>query len=311
MPQPFSTDSSSGKLMMLRRLQFLIVATSIVVSLGCDSAEPAEDAPSMDEMAAMLKQAPKSSDNTATATDSSRSSGTVAVASGENAASKPDPGLAARRGFALHDLSNEAAYVLVKADAAKVADAVAKQLNGHVTRDAYGKSLNDEAGTIVYQLAGHPWSIYTIMPDDKFGEQAAALSLELGTDVLTFASSDFNGWSFVALYRAGDEVEAIDWGGEGDELGADADLSKWDSHGIVSHVYDGIEMNDSFLFRSKLRKATEQELAQGEAFIDATFKTHDAYLPDVDDMPWVGENGIGSPLGPSAFAGVHSVTLSE
>jgi hypothetical protein len=298
---------------MLRRLQVLTVAVAFIGFLGCESAEQSDDAASMDEMAAMLSQAQQPNDGTATSSSTSTGSGSETTPS-ESAspvpASAPDPALATRRGFALHDLSNEAAYIMVKMDAAKAAEAIAKQMKGNLTKNAYGKTTDVETGTIVYQLAGHPWSIYAIMPDEHFDDDAAALSRELGTDVLTFASSDFNGWSFVALYRGGDEVEAIDWGTEGDGLGADADLSKWDSHGSISHTYEDIEFTDQFLFRSKLRKASEQELQQGEAFVDAMFKQYDAYLPDAEDMPWLDDDGIASPLGPTAFAGVHLVTVS-
>ena len=87
-----------------------------------------------------------------------------------------------------------------------------------------GISEDDEdGGAIVYQLKGHPWSIFALWPDEKFDEYAAELSKELDADVLTFANSDFSGWSFVDLYRGGEEVEALHWGEDLSEIGAPAD----------------------------------------------------------------------------------------
>ena len=62
------------------------------------------------------------------------------------------------------------------------------------------------------------------------------------------------------------------------------------------------------LFRSELRQVTEEELRKGDAFADWLLREHDAYLPSSDVLPWIDENGVVStPLGPSAFSGVHAV----
>jgi hypothetical protein len=284
---------------MQRTMRAVLVAVASVGWLGCGSADDGGDDASMEEMAAAMGR-PQAAE------------GDAAVAARPvQPRQTSDASLPTRRGFELFDLSNEAAYVLVKADAARVADALAKQLNGTVTKDALGKSPGDEdGGAIVYQLKGHPWSIFALWPDEKFDEYAAELSKELGTDVLTFANSDFSGWSFVDLYRGGEEVEALHWGEDLSEIGAPANPADWHTMTKISTDHgDDIVITDQWLFRSKLRKVTEQELQQGEAFNDALFKLYDAYLPDAEQMPWVGENGIESPLGADAFTAVHLVVM--
>jgi len=302
---------------MVRCLRVIVLGLAAIGWLGCSSSEQGGDEASMDDMAAMLSQpqAPTSSTDEvgiAERTDPAERAAQPDKESVAPSAAAPDPNLTSRRGFALQDLSDEIGYVMVKADVVKVADAVAKLVKGQVVKDSLGKNpIAEDSGTIVFQLAGHPWSIVALWPDEGFNEQAATLSRELGTDVMTYASSDFNGWSFVVLYRGGEPVEALDWGGEGDELGEDGDDSKWDSQATIPLTGEDIDLNERFLFRSTLRKVTEQDLQQGEGFVDWLFKQHDAYLPDAEDMPWLGENGIESPLGAAAFAGVHAVIVSE
>ena len=222
--------------------------------------------------------------------------------------------LAAKRGFALSDLSSDAAYVLVKADAARVAEAIAESLGGEVTADAYGKSpAEDQGGTIVFRLQGHPWTVFALWPDDEFDRSMAELSKELQADVLTFAHSDLSGWSFVHLYRNGQEVESLHWGEDPSDLGLAAPTeADWDMTTKVTTDHgDEVSITDLWLFRSKLRKISEQDLQQGEAFNDALFMHYDAYLPDAEDMPWAGENGVESPLGEGAFDAVLIVTIDE
>jgi hypothetical protein len=183
-----------------------------------------------------------------------------------------------------------------------------------VVDDALGKSPDEEeGGVIVFQVKGHPWSIFALWPDEEFKDSAAELSKELAADVLTFANSDFSGWSFVNLYRGGEEVEALHWGEDLTESGlAGPDLSEWDTHTKITTDHgDDVVITDQWLFRSKLRKVSEQDLQKGEAFNDELFKQHDAYLPDAEDMPWVGENGIESPLGAEAFDEVQLIEMPE
>jgi hypothetical protein len=286
-----------------------LAAVGVLGVLGCGSAENGGESASMDEMAAAVSQ-PKSL----------VAEGTVVVREAEpnedlsTASGKPDPSLPSKRGFALFDLSNEAAYVLLKAPADKVADALAKKWGGTVTKDVYGKpsdaTLN---GAVVFQLKGHPYSIYATYGGEDFDEEVATLSKELATDAVTFANSDFSGWSFVSVFRNGEEVEALHWGEDLTELGLAApSASEWDTTTKITTDYgDGVQITDQWLFRSKLRKVTEAELQQGEKFNDAMFKQYDAFLPDADNMLWPAEDGIESPYGAEAFEAVHLVTMPE
>jgi hypothetical protein len=250
----------------------------------------------------------------APAADSSATPAAPAGAATAPAAAVPavaaDPNLRTKRGFGLTDWSNEATYVLVKADAEKTANALARAWNGKVVKNVFGQPSND-AHLVVYQLAGHPWSVFACD-----GSQIEPLSKNLisDADVMFIWNSDFNGWSGCDVYRAGQEVEAIHWGAEGDGLGEDADATKWHARGKVGKSIEGETYNDVFQFRSKTRKVTEADLQKGEAFVDAFLRHHDAYLPDADQMPWSGadeSHAVTSPLGIAAFAAVHAVEVPE
>jgi hypothetical protein len=197
----------------------------------------------------------------------------------------------------------------VKADAAKTADTVARIWRGKVLKDVLGKPTNENDQVVVWQLAGHPWSVFAC-----HGSQIEPLTAALSSssDVLAIWNSDFNGWSGVDLYRAGKEVEAVHWGAEEDGLGEDRDPAKWHTKGKVAKTLDGEAYNDLYLFRSSLRKITEQELAKGEAFVDDFLRHHDAYLPDADKMPWPDSetNTFHSPLARENFAAVHAVEVA-
>jgi hypothetical protein len=274
----------------------------------------------MDEMLARVEQQ-RAASSAAAASDNADAGAPTPAPASSGATSAPvastpsqppvvDPSLASKRGFDLEDWSNEAAYVLVKADVAKAADALAREWIGTVVKDTLGKSVNEErSATIVYQLAGHPWSIF---PTENDQLETLAPALSRTADVLVFWQNDFNGWAGVELYRGGEQVEAVHWGLAEDGLGEDADASKWDSRGEFVRTFEGISMTDAFLFRSKLRKVAPTELNQGDAFIDSFMRHHDAYLPDADQMPWYDFDTkvIASPLGAAAFAGVHAIEVA-
>jgi hypothetical protein len=198
----------------------------------------------------------------------------------------------------------------VKTDAAKTAEALAKSWKGKVIKNALGTpTKRDVAQIVVYQLAGHPWSVFA-HDDRDLREVARQLS---GTaDVLAVWQSDFNGWSGVELYRGGDEVEAIHWGPDEDKLGEDADAAKWQARADVARKNEDGTYNDAFLFRSKLRKVATQDLQKGDAFIEEMFRKQDAYLPDAPQMPWADSETekITSPLGAEAFSGVYAVEVA-
>jgi hypothetical protein len=164
---------------------------------------------------------------------------------------------------------------------------------------------------IVYQLAGHPWTIFA-----TDGSQIEPLSKSLSSeaDVIFIWNSDFNGWSGCDLYRGGQEVEAVHWGPEGDGLGEDGNASLWHARGTVAHSIEGETYNDLYQFRSKMRKVTEADLKKGEAFVDAFLHHHNAYLPDMEQMPWgdFDESGkVTSGFPHSAFAAVHAVEVPD
>jgi len=269
------------------KMYWLSIAVATVVFVGCSSSNSTQAPNDMDSMAASLDQSKPSS-------------------------GPADPSLRSKRGFGLADWSNELAYVLVKADAAKTADLLAKAWDGKVVKDVFGKPTDEGKDQIVvFQLAGHPWSIFAC-EWSQIEELAETLSRD--ADMLAAWNSDFNGWSGVELYRGGEEVEAVHWGFADDKIGEDADASKWQTSAQIPRKFEDETLSELYLFRSKARKIAPPDLQKGEAFIDTMFRQNDAYLPEIDQMPW-GEAGesetITSPLGPTAFAAVHVVEVSE
>jgi hypothetical protein len=220
-----------------------------------------------------------------------------------------DPSLASKRGFDLKDW-NDTSYILVKTNAAKTAEALAGAWKGKVIKNALGTpTKRDVAQIVVYQLAGHPWTVFA--HDDRDLKEVAK-QLSRTADVLAVWQSDFNGWSGVELYRGGEEVEAVHWGPDEDKLAEDADAAKWQARAEVARKNEDETYNDAFLFRSKLRKVATQDLQKGDAFIEEMFRAQDAYLPDAPQMPWAESETekITSPLGPEAFSGVHVVEVA-
>ena len=291
----------------------VLYATLAAMCLGCGSSDSTDPPMDMDQIAAIASQQRESTESAGTASSKTAASQSPAPA-GRDAhreTPSPNPNLETRRGFDLKDWSNEAAYVLVKAAADQTAAQLAREWNGKVLKDVLGKPIDEERGqAVVYQLAGHPWSIFAT-DSSQLEELVPVLSRQ--TDLLVFWNSDFNGWAGIELYRAGEEVEAIHWGVAEDALGEDANAALWHSEGQVTETYDdGVTMDYAFRFRSKLRKVTPVDLQQGEAFVNAFMRHHDAYLPDADQMPWVDENNfITSPLGPAAFTAVHAVEVES
>jgi hypothetical protein len=258
-------------------------------------------ASSLDKPAGATASAPTASEGAVAQGTDSAPPGRPAEAAPLQAPAAPDPSLAKRRGYAIKDWSNEVTYILIKMDADKAAELLAKQINGKVTKNVLGKPVDDEAGAIVFQLAGHPWSIFA-MGGGPLETLVPALSRE--ADVIMCWNSDFNGWSGVDLYRGGEEAEAVHWGFAGDAFGKDdTDASRWQSRENVGE--------DLYQFRSKLRKVPPTEVQKGAAFVDSVLRGYDAYLPDLNDMPWLAESGVSSPLGAAAFKGVHSVDVPE
>jgi hypothetical protein len=300
----------------MKRLCFgIVLIVAAVVWVGCGPSDGKKPA-SMEQIGAQLEQQSVPSTAEASPGAAASASGVAPPAAGASAAqagaapAAVDPSLSVKRGFDLEDWSNEAAYVLVKADAAKAAEALARVWRGKVIKDVFGKPASETANQFaLFQLAGHPWSIFAF-DASQLEELTPALSRD--ADVLVFWNSDFNGWAGVELYRGGAEVEAVHWGGVDEKLGEDANASLWHTEGIVTRTYEGISMDDSYLFRSKLRKVTPADLGKGDAFIDEFLIHHDAYLPDAEQMPWFDYDTklISSPLGMGAFAGVHAVEVA-
>src|SRR5262245_14764385 len=120
--------------------------------------------------------------------------------------------IAERRGYALDDLSNATiAYIMVRGDVNAVAEALRDLIGGSLVHDAMSKKLDaNKPGYIVYQLAGHPWSIFAASYDDSV--KLPALFAGKGLETLTFVHEDTSGWSSLNCCRGGEDVETLHWG---------------------------------------------------------------------------------------------------
>jgi hypothetical protein len=199
-------------------------------------------------------------------------------------------------------------YVLAKSSAAETAEAVAKLRNYQVKEAKLGDPADPEKpGTIVSQFAGHDWSQFAWF-DDEPESVVKELSGQLATEVIMIAYSDFSGWQFIDVYAKGEPAEAFHWGLDySEDIGSGPDLTEWDTHTKVTTNYEGVDMTDQFLFRSKLRKVNETEIGKGEQFASWLLSQHDVYFSD-REMAWFGEEGtIESPLGPTAFDSIRIV----
>lgn len=229
-----------------------------------------------------------------------------------------------RRGFALKDLSNGSiAYVLVKSPCDKVASALADHTGGKIIAvdqtDQFPERLSQGVGYITYQLNGHKWSLFACSIDDA-ESLPAVLSKTLSAPCIAFLFEDTSGWAALKVIIDGEEAEAMEWGpdmsDEMDEMAeyfeemgqeppdTSARYNDW-------HTNTKVEMGDEFfqeyLFRSKNRKVTAEELGAGDAFINELLISNDAYLPDLDEMPWAdGPDGAiaSQTLPASAFASI-------
>lgn len=131
--------------------------------------------------------------------------------------------------------------------------------------DVVMKSLGSED---CKQLEGNAW---TVLSGDA--DVAKQLSEDLDADAIYFGFGDGSGWMVYDFFQKGEKVESYgfgeDYSEEMEEMGGEY-TSSWD-----------IEFSDGetqWGFSSKLRKASEQEIQKGEAFIDEFFKSQNAYL---------------------------------
>lgn len=234
-----------------------------------------------------------------------------------------------RRGYALTDLSNASiAYIMVRGPVAQVAQKIAEISGNEAIQETIGKPLTDGAdsasGHIVYQLVGHPWSIFA-GSYNTFEDLPQRLSNDFGFEVIAFCNEDVSGWSALVVYQKGKEMERIEWGLDySDEMEDAAEYlaeigeevpdrkdqyARWDVHTTIV-TDEELEMSDEYRFRSKLRKISEDDLKRGEAFVSELLVKHDAYLSDLEEMVWCEDKNnkvVSQKLPPDAIAGVYSV----
>ena len=233
---------------------------------------------------------------------------------------------AERRGYGLTDLSNATvAYFLVRADLEATADLLARLTDGEHRPLVIGESAadvpDDRQAFVVYQVRGQAHTLFA-GSYANYETLPARLSANGGPDVLAFVNEDVSGWSDLSLHRNGEQIEQLAWGldyfeemeeaagllGEAGEPAPAPDAHPvpdgWD-HAVLVRDPNEPDMADAYQFRSSVRTITDADLATGEAFVDATLRFHDTWLPDLDEMLWLEHprNLLHSRLPAEAFVG--------
>ena len=190
-----------------------------------------------------------------------------------------------RRGFEITDVLNTTGIALVKADAEKVSQHLAKACNGRSQKIDEIQAFdfaNFKYSDLVTQYKDHPYSIFC--KSILFKDIILDISKTLKTRCLYFEHEDCSSWSGYYLYQDGICLESYSHGCDYTEdfTGGDPKLLKKYRENRNNRydtwaVYKGSE----YLFFSRLRTASKAEIIDYRTFIDNFFKLQDAWLPNL------------------------------
>ena len=203
-----------------------------------------------------------------------------------------------RRGCEWDDFGNQFTLILVRADAKKVAEAVAAMTKGKVDAIADPHKTTEKYpnySDMVFQHAGHAWSVWGARSDD--GTKASkTLSKKLKTRAIVLSHEDTAGWSELRVFDNGENVETYTWGpGYSDEMETAAEELGEEFDGEMTPTDNGKpwdhrlsdDDDNLFLFRSSDRKiADKSALADEKRMMDDALRANDAWLPSWSHFPW-------------------------
>jgi hypothetical protein len=218
-----------------------------------------------------------------------------------------------RRGCDWDDFGNAFAITLVRAAADEVADAAAALTGGSVERmdPLRPPEPVPHYGGIVFQPAGHEWTVATLSTHNS--DHARALSASLQTRAICLLHEDTGAWTEYRLFDSGDTLESYLFGPDYSEEFGDAAEELGESIGQIMPSDEGTPWDhrlkhngEEFLFRSTLRKVKPSAVHDWKKMLDDALKSADAWLPGWAHWPWADAKRF--PSSPrSQFADVYRV----
>ncbi|MEK7484855.1 MAG: hypothetical protein AABZ60_11050 [Planctomycetota bacterium] len=172
---------------------------------------------------------------------------------------------------------------LIHADVYRVSLALSRILKNQGNFLSIKKLRNPQIAERIYgyllqQYQGHPWSFF--FTDSPSLGLIQVLSQELQSKGLYWYHSDYSGWAGYSLFSNGDLIERYEYGPK-----QNADTLNYLS-GTTPFCYQlrQEEFERVYSFQSQLRSVSEEEIRNPEHFLRASFRFHDAYVPDPETL---------------------------
>lgn len=168
-------------------------------------------------------------------------------------------------GYDFDELNGNVDILLIKGDKTELCSST------------YLKSLQGEWE--FKESAGENWNFYegTACPAEGFEILAQELSKEYSTKAIYFYWGDASGWMGYKLFENGEEKEDYSFGlnydEEMEEMGVDFAESRKEGTLVAND-----DEENQYLFWSVHRQKNEEEIQEGEAFIDAFLREEKAYI---------------------------------
>lgn len=191
-----------------------------------------------------------------------------------------------KRGFkSTSSLNTTISIVLVQKDAQKVSEYLAKAQNSQTKRVIDIKDFNFanfKYSDLVIQYRDHPYSIFC--KNTLCRNIVVDISKIMKTNCICFVYEDCSGCSGYYLYKNGHLLESYSYGLDyteeiaGDDQDYIKEIEENKNARFDTWLSDG---HHEYLFFSKIRKVTKEEIKDFSTFIDNFFKSQDAWLPDL------------------------------
>ena len=155
---------------------------------------------------------------------------------------------------------------------------IVKENKDKLTNSTYMQSLHRDWQ--FKQLEGQDWSFFEgiIYPSEGIVALAQELSKEFSTETIYFYFGDASGWMGYQLFVYGEEKEEYSFGVSYEEEMMEMGIDLAEQTGKEGTVVATNEQDQQFMFWSRIRTQTENEICTGEKFIDEFLRSHKAYL---------------------------------